>query len=47
MIRATLNDKKMDAGKIKFVLIDSIGHAFLDTTVTDAEMLEALNGIIE
>ncbi|MEE0058884.1 MAG: 3-dehydroquinate synthase [[Bacteroides] pectinophilus] len=47
VVAVSKSDKKMDAGKIKFVLIDSIGHAFLDTTVTDAEMLEALNGIIE
>lgn len=47
VVDVSKSDKKMDAGKIKFVLIDSIGHAFLDMTVTDDEMLEALEGIIE
>ena len=32
-------------GTIKFVLLDEIGHAFIDTTVTDEEMLEAINFI--
>jgi 3-dehydroquinate synthase len=36
------NDKKMIAGKIKFILLDGIGNAVIDKTVTDAEMAEAL-----
>lgn len=43
IVAATKNDKKMDGGKIKFVLLHSIGEAFVDRTVTDEELLEALN----
>jgi 3-dehydroquinate synthase len=43
IIRTTKSDKKMEAGKIKFVLLKGIGHAFVDRTVTDDEMRDALN----
>ena len=43
IIACTRHDKKMKAGQIRFILLKSIGHAFIDTSVTDAEMLEALN----
>lgn len=36
------NDKKMIAGKIKFILLDGIGNAVIDKSVTDEEMKEAL-----
>lgn len=36
------NDKKMIAGKIQFILLDGIGNAVIDKSVTDAEMQEAL-----
>ncbi len=45
ILAATKSDKKMVNGTIKFVLLDEIGHAFIDTTVTDEEMLEAINFI--
>ena len=35
------SDKKMDAGKIKFILLDKIGSAVIDTGVTQQEMAEA------
>jgi 3-dehydroquinate synthase len=35
----------MSAGKIKFVLLKKMGHAVVDTTVTDEEMLEAVNSM--
>lgn len=43
IITVTKSDKKMEAGKIKFVLLKGIGHAFVDKTVTDDEMRDALN----
>jgi len=46
VIRNTKNDKKSEAGKIKFVLLKKIGKAFVDKTVTDDEMREALKEII-
>jgi 3-dehydroquinate synthase len=42
IIRTTKSDKKMDSGKIKFVLLRSIGEAYVDKTVTDEEMTKSL-----
>lgn len=42
IIAVSKNDKKMDAGKIKFILLKNIGEAYIDMTVTDEEMAEAL-----
>lgn len=42
IIEATKNDKKMDSGIIKFILLHSIGQAYVDRTVTEAEMKESL-----
>lgn len=42
VVAATKKDKKMEADKIKFVLLKKLGHACLVTDVTDAEMLEAI-----
>ena len=44
---ATKNDKKMEAGVIKFILLDRLGHAYVDRTVTDEEMRGALDAIIQ
>ena len=45
VFEATFNDKKMEAGKIKFILLDGIGKAFIDREVSKIDMLEALNSI--
>lgn len=45
ILRLTKSDKKMESGKIKFVLLKKIGKAVLDKTVTDEEMLAAVNEI--
>lgn len=42
---ATKSDKKMVNGQIKFILLKKIGQAYIDTTVTDEEMLDAINFI--
>ncbi len=42
IVDAVKKDKKMDAGKIRFVLLKKLGRACLDTSVTEQEMLEAL-----
>ena len=42
ILRITKSDKKMDAGRVKFILLKGIGKAFIDHTVTDEEMLEAI-----
>lgn len=45
VLAATKSDKKMDHGQIKFVLLKSIGEAYVDTTVNDEEILEAFDFI--
>lgn len=46
IIAATKNDKKMDSGKIKFILLHRIGEAFIDRTVTDEEMNTCLDWLM-
>lgn len=41
------NDKKMVSGKVKFILLKRIGEAYIDMTVTDEEMKEALGTILK
>ncbi len=43
IVALTKSDKKMDAGQIRFILLKKVGKAFVDKTVTDAEMLDAIN----
>ncbi len=45
ILRLTKSDKKMEAGKIKFILLKKIGKAYIDTTVTDEELLMGINEI--
>ncbi len=42
IIEATKNDKKMESGTVKFILLNGIGEAYIDRTVTEDEMREAL-----
>lgn len=42
IVAITKSDKKMDSNRIKFVLLHSVGDAFVDRTVTDDEMRECL-----
>ena len=45
ILALTKSDKKMSAGQIQFVLLKKAGKAFLDRTVTDEEILEAVREI--
>ncbi|MDY2937529.1 MAG: 3-dehydroquinate synthase [Fusicatenibacter sp.] len=45
ILAATKSDKKMEQGNIKFILLESIGHAVVDRSVTEEEMLEAIDFI--
>lgn len=45
ILRLTKADKKMESGKIKFVLLKKLGKAVLDKTVTDEEILAAIDEI--
>ena len=45
-IAVSKNDKKMDAGKVKFILLKSVGDAYIDRDITDDQMRRALEGVI-
>ena len=47
ILTATKSDKKMEQGKIKFVLLEKMGYAYIDKTVTDEEMKEAIEVVLE
>lgn len=47
VIEATKNDKKMDGGKIKFILLREIGQAYIDRQVTEEEMRKGLSMVLE
>ena len=42
ILAATKKDKKMDSGAVKFILLHQIGDAFIDSTVSDQEILDTL-----
>ena len=46
ILQISKSDKKMEAGKIKFVLLNEIGNAYVDKTVSDEEMLAASGYIL-
>ncbi len=47
ILQITKSDKKMVGDRIKFILLRSLGDAFIDCTVTDDELMEAINFIKE
>lgn len=47
VLAATKSDKKMDGGSIKFILLRKPGEAFVDRTVSEAELLDAITWITE
>lgn len=46
IVDLTKSDKKMDSGTIRFILLEHIGKAYVDKTVTAAEMSEGLLPIL-
>ena len=46
IINISKSDKKMDAGKIKFILLSGMGNAVICNDVTDSEMCEALDTVL-
>ncbi len=46
ILALTKSDKKSDSDKIKFILLKKIGKAFIDDTVTQKEMSDALDELI-
>ncbi|MDD7220505.1 MAG: 3-dehydroquinate synthase [Clostridia bacterium] len=47
VLLATKKDKKMEQGHIKFILMNGIGKSFIDTTVTDSELISAIGEILK
>jgi len=47
ILRVTKLDKKMEAGKIKFILLKEIGHAMIDKNLSDEQILESIEYIRE
>ena len=45
VLSATLNDKKMEAGTIKFVVLKEVGNAIIDKSITREDMSIALEKI--
>ena len=45
IVKLTKSDKKMENGKIKFVLLKKIGKAVIDRSVTEEEILAAVKEI--
>ena len=46
ILNASKKDKKMEAGKIKFILLNRIGNAYINKNVTDNEIQTAIQEIL-
>lgn len=46
VLQATRKDKKMENGRVKFILMDGIGRTFIDKTVSDEELLRGIEEIL-
>ena len=46
VLENTKSDKKNATGTLKFILLNAIGEAVIDTTVTDDEILTAVKELI-
>jgi 3-dehydroquinate synthase len=46
ILETTRSDKKMSSAGIKFVLLNTIGDAYIDDSVSDEEMIEAIEVLI-
>ncbi|MCR4890598.1 MAG: 3-dehydroquinate synthase [Lachnospiraceae bacterium] len=42
IVRLTKSDKKMDGGKVRFILLQGIGNAVIDKSIRDEEIEEAI-----
>lgn len=42
VVETTKSDKKMDSGQVRFILLRSVGEAYVDRTVSGEEMFDAL-----
>lgn len=47
ILNTVKHDKKMDAGKLKFILLSRVGRAYIEENVTDDELAEAIKELQE
>ena len=47
ILATTKSDKKMIGGKVKFTLLRAFGDAYSDLSLTDEDLLEAINYVLE
>lgn len=47
ILKTTKSDKKMQAGRIKFILLESIGKAVIDTSLTDNDLTDGISDILD
>ena len=47
VLAASKKDKKMEHGKIKFILMKGLGHTLIDKTVTDQELLDGIADVLD
>lgn len=46
ILKLTKSDKKAEAGTVKFILLNRVGQAVIDKTVTDEEIINAVKEIV-
>ena len=46
ILKTTKSDKKMLAGKVKFILLESIGHAYVNPDLSDTQILTGISSIL-
>lgn len=46
ILSATKSDKKMDGGKVKFILLKSIGNAFIERELSDQDILDGIGACL-
>ncbi len=46
VVKVSKNDKKMDAGRIKFILLNKIGNAYIDTEIDDNMLRQSLKTVV-
>ena len=46
IVAVSKSDKKMDKGQVKFILLDPEGHAVIDRSIRDEQLLAAASVIV-
>lgn len=47
LLQISKSDKKMNAGQIRFILLDKIGHAIMVDDISDQDLLDSLNYVLD